>query len=210
MLDLTQVDKRLTGFYGGFSTTLVPSAANGLSSNYAYLSPYKNIKGPIDGINTKYTADGFKFNNVFDEKEAIGGDHLEPSHHGLLTRINLDTFAAVDVQFIDLEAIDPDLKGFAGGFQGGRHGYLTPYSKGFNDYASKVVRFDLLDFAPEKVEVLDFALKNEQVRAYEPRIDEIIKRVLGLPLSCASTFVWNISAANSDAISNTRRSSRAI
>mmetsp|Transcript_7459 Transcript_7459/g.15500 ORF Transcript_7459/g.15500 Transcript_7459/m.15500 type:complete len:814 (-) Transcript_7459:52-2493(-) len=166
ILDVSQVDKRLTGFYGGFSTNLVPSATNGLANNYAYLVPYKNVKGPIDGVNTKYTADGFKHNNVYDDKEAIGGDHLEPNHHGYLVRVNLDTFALADVSFIDLQTIDSDLKGFSGGFQGGRHGYLTPNSKGFNDYASKVVRFDLIEFTADRVEVLDLASKNDQLKGF--------------------------------------------
>lgn len=81
-------------------------------------------------------------------------------------RINLDTFQWSDVSVIDLTTIDEDLRGFASGFQGGQHGYLVPYSKGFGDYSSKVVRFSLVNFVPEEVEVLDLRKKNDQLMGF--------------------------------------------
>ncbi|GMH80028.1 hypothetical protein TL16_g08370 [Triparma laevis f. inornata] len=166
VLDLQTKDVRLAGFYGGFSTNFIPSVQNGLSANFAYLVPYKNLIGPVNGANTKYTSDGYKANEVFEDQESIGGDRLDPHHHGLLTRLNLDTFDTNDVDFIDLQELDPDLRGFAGGFQGGPHGYLVPYSKGFGDYASKLVRFDLLDFGLGGIEVLDLAEKSDQLKGF--------------------------------------------
>ena len=112
VLDLQTVDTRLAGFYGGFSTNLVPSAWNGLSNNFGYLVPYKNLIGPVGGINTEFTSDGYKYTtNVFEEQQSIGGDRLEPNHHGLLTRINLDTFSMSDVEFMDLQEVDVELRG---------------------------------------------------------------------------------------------------
>jgi len=166
VLDLTQKDKRLAGFYGGFATNLQPGNPFTPSANYAYLSPYKNMIGKVNGANTKYTVDGYKDYDIFDNQEAYGGDHLLSNEHGMLVRINLDTFDVAGVDFIDLTTIDPDLKGFSGGFQGGSRGYLVPYSKGFGDYASKVVRFSLLDFSVDSVEVLDLAQKDDQLMGF--------------------------------------------
>lgn len=166
VLDLQTKDVRLAGFYGGFAANIVPSIVNGLAADYAYLAPYKNLVGPVNGVNTKFTSDGYKANDVFDEQESIGGDRLQPNHHGCLTRINLDTFNVAGVDFIDLQEVDTDLRGFAGGFQGGLHGYLVPYSKGFGDYSSKLVRFDLLNFNFDGIEVLDLAGKSDELKGY--------------------------------------------
>ena len=56
---------------------------------------------------------------------------------------------------IDLSAYDPDLRGFAGGFVGGKYGYLAPYKNkiGNAGYFGKVVRINLETF--EVVGVLD-------------------------------------------------------
>ena len=89
--------------------------------------PYKNVEGPVNGFNTEYTADGFKDNEVLSEQESIGGDHLTPNEHGLLVKINLETFALEDIEVMDLTEVDLDLKGFANGFVAGGHGYLVPY-----------------------------------------------------------------------------------
>jgi hypothetical protein len=65
-----------------------------------------------------------------------------------------NNFCGVDV--IDLEEIDPSLKGFNGGFEYGGWGYLVPYTNG-PKFTSKVVRFNVSSFDPETVEVLDVA-----------------------------------------------------
>lgn len=78
VLDLSLKDRRLAGFYGGFATNLVPGGALGPANNYAYLVPYKNVVGKIDGINTKLTADGYKDYNIFDEQERYVINHWAP------------------------------------------------------------------------------------------------------------------------------------
>jgi len=158
--------KGLKGYYGGFAPSFNTSGVSGITANYGYLVPYKNMKGPVGGVNTQKTSDGFADNLIFDEQESYGGDHLRTNYHGRLVRVNLDTFNASDVEVIDLQNIDPDLKGFASGFVGGRHGYLVPYSHGMRKFFGKVVRFDLFDFSLEKVEVLDLTGVNSELRGF--------------------------------------------
>ena len=91
---------------------------------------------------------------------------MMPNEHGMLVRVNLDTFDAAGIDFLDLTQLDEDLKGFSGGFQGGSHGYLVPYSKGHGDYNSKVVRFSLLDFSLDSVEILDLGPKSDELKGF--------------------------------------------
>jgi hypothetical protein len=74
----------------------------------------------------------------------------------------ISTPCAVDV--LDLEQIDPDLRGFAGGFALGSHGYLVPQHNGVNA-SSKVTRFHLAQW-PAKVDVLDLALVDPELRGF--------------------------------------------
>ena len=111
VLDLSQKDSRLAGFYGGFSTNIIPGNPMSPPANYAYIVPYKNVIGPINGANTKFTADGYKDHNIFDSRESYGGDHLTPNEQGMLVRVNLDTFDVAGVDFMDLTQLDEELKG---------------------------------------------------------------------------------------------------
>ena len=156
----------LAGFYGGFAPSFQVGGVTGLNANFGYLVPYKNMRGPVGGINTKHTSDGFKYNSVVDEQESYGGDHLETNYHGKLVRFNADSFDVNDVEVIDLQLIDENLKGFATGFVGGKHGYLVPYSHGMGQYFGIVVRFDLLDFRKETVEVLNLEAINGELRGF--------------------------------------------
>ena len=47
-------------------------------------------------------------------------------YFGKVVRVDLATFS--QVQVLDLATIDPDLKGFWGGFASGGYGYFVPYS----------------------------------------------------------------------------------
>lgn len=69
---------------------------------------------------------------------------------------------AVDV--LNLEALDPHLRGFAGGFELGSHGYLVPQHNGVNA-SSKVARFHLARW-PTGVEVLDLAVVDPELRGF--------------------------------------------
>ncbi|GMI04166.1 hypothetical protein TrRE_jg1083 [Triparma retinervis] len=99
-------------------------------ANYAYIVPYKNIIGPINGANTKFTADGYKDHNIFDSRESYGGNHLTPNEQGMLVRVNLDTFNVAGVDFMDLTQLDEELKGFSGGFHGSSPSSSTDGPKG--------------------------------------------------------------------------------
>lgn len=51
--------------------------------------------------------------------------------------------------------VDPDLRGFAGGFAAGRWGFLVPYKnkEADGEFFGKMVRFDLRTFDPAGVTV---------------------------------------------------------
>ena len=52
---------------------------------------------------------------------------METHYHGKVVRFNCDNFNASEVTVLDLTEYDPDLRGFGGGFQAGKFGYLVPY-----------------------------------------------------------------------------------
>lgn len=103
---------------------------------------------------------------MLQEQESYGGDHLTPNEHGLLVKVNLDTFLAADVEVLDLTDKDIELKGFASGFTAGNHGYLVPYSGEFGTFHGRVVRFDLTDFSLDSVEVLVATDKDPSLRGF--------------------------------------------
>lgn len=157
VMDLRLVDKELAGFFGGFSYL---SAAD---IYYAFLVPHRNMRGPVDQVNSEYTVDGFTGEWVNKHRRAVGGDHLETHYHGKLVRVNLNNFThcstesvAVNcsevlepiVDVLDLTKFDPDLRGFAGGFVAGQFGYLVPYKnrEGPHGFFGKVVRINLENF----------------------------------------------------------------
>lgn len=49
---------------------------------------------------------------------------------------------------LDLTVVDPDLRGFTGGFVAGHWGFLVPFKskKGDGEFSGKMVRFDLRTF----------------------------------------------------------------
>jgi hypothetical protein len=77
-----------------------------------------------------------------------------------VARFDLSTFSVVQV--LDLEATDPDLKGFRGGFQDGTFGYVVPSNNGAN--FGKVARFDLSTFSV--VQVLDLAATDPDLKGF--------------------------------------------
>ena len=126
-LDLQDYDPELSGYFGGFGY----QTANG--KRYGFLVPYKQVTGPVGGVNTELTVDGYTTEEIPDmgrhARQALGGDQLETAYHGRLVRIDLDLFhdpqAAIEV--LDLTTIDQDLRGFGGGFVAASKGYLVPY-----------------------------------------------------------------------------------
>lgn len=58
------------------------------------------------------------------------------------------TYRYVEKQVLDLTMVDPDLRGFMGGFAAGHWGYLVPFKnrEAEAEYSGKMVRFDLLAF----------------------------------------------------------------
>ena len=104
-------------------------------------------------------------------------------YHGRLARFDLSNFHTSGVEYIDLSAIDTELKGFIGGFAVGDYGYLStrlhsnrcpgaaardhvdaaarrcavPYrfASGSSGRSGKVVRFAINNFNSGGIDVLD-------------------------------------------------------
>lgn len=105
------IAQELAGYFGGFSYRSLAGV------NYGYLAPHRNVQGPVDGVNPFFTVDGYTDEVVNKGRSSMGGDHLETNYHGKLVRFNCDNFNASEVTVLDLTEYDPDLRGFAGGFQ---------------------------------------------------------------------------------------------
>ena len=96
VIDLSKISQEVAGFFGGFSYR----TAAGL--NYGFLVPHRNVQGPVDGMNTEFTADGFTGEQVNLGRSAYGGDHLAAGYHGNVVRIDLDKFNVSGVTVLDL------------------------------------------------------------------------------------------------------------
>jgi hypothetical protein len=164
----------------------------GVFSNYGYLVPHFNGRsfGKLVRVNLDYfgvcglSTQTAKGNTMYIFKDKEGEWNEEPRMTSKVVPTWLSnssslryyppgtapignssgTVCAVDV--MDLEKIDPDLKGFAGGFADPirSHGYLVPHHNGVNATA-KVVRFSLRDW-PNNVEVLDLSIADNELRGF--------------------------------------------
>jgi len=157
ILDLRDKKPELGGYFGGFS-----------HRNYGYLVPYRNVRGPVGGVNTRYSCDGFKDVNMVDTQATNGGDHIEPNYQGMLVRFRLDNFTSSTIEVLDLTKYDPDLRGFSGGFVVGDQAILVPYRNrnlaNNQGFFSKVVKVDLNDFST--VFIMDLSHKSQTLRGF--------------------------------------------
>jgi hypothetical protein len=69
----------------------------------------------------------------------------------------------LQVQSLDLMAVDSDLRGFAGGFSDGRYGYFVP---NFQGNFGKVARVDLQNFAAGGVTELDLTTVDGDLKGF--------------------------------------------
>lgn len=67
--------------------------------------------------------------------------------------MDLQNFTTSGVTALDLTTVDPELRGFAGGFTDGRYGYFVPLTNGAA--FGKIARVDLQNFVTATVTVLD-------------------------------------------------------
>ena len=162
VLNLQSVDSALAGFYGGFT-----------DGRYGYLVPFYNTAGPSGRLVrvdlTNFTTGGVSVLNlagVDPDLVSFYGGFTDGRYGyvfgtgyspvtGKVARIDLANFTAGGVTVLDLATVNPALKGFIGGFQDGRFGYLIPYNNGTNH--GNLVRVDLANFAASGVTVLDLA-----------------------------------------------------
>ena len=60
--------------------------------------------------------------------------------------MDLQNFVTTSVTVLDLSLVDPQLKGFDGGFTEGRYGYFVPQQYDSSHYDGKVARMDHIQF----------------------------------------------------------------
>ncbi len=174
ILDLTTVDATLKGFLGGFS-----------DGRYGYFVPYDN--GARFGKVVRVDLQNFSSGGV----TVLDLTTIDPSLKGFqggfsdglygyfiphststnaflgkLVRVDLQNFSIGGVTVLDLTAVDPDLKGFRGGFSDGRYGYFVPYQNATNVYSGKVVRVDLQNFTSGGITVLDLTLVDADLKGF--------------------------------------------
>ncbi|CAM9457378.1 unnamed protein product [Ascophyllum nodosum] len=161
ILDLSSVDAEVGGFFGGFAW-----------EGYGYLVPSRSFQGPTGGVNSNLSSDRFappsaplgygystKQNSV---------DRMKPAYSGKLVRVDLTDFSLSGVEVLDLTMVDPELRGFAGGFAAGHWGYLVPFKNKEPDsgFSGKMVRIDLRTFDYAGVTVLDLTRVDESLRGF--------------------------------------------
>ena len=163
ILNLQAVDSGLAGFYGGFT-----------DGRYGYLYSYVNNSGAsgrfvrIDLNNFTATPSAVTWidlASVDPQLVAHLGGFTDGRYgyvfgggsptNGKVARIDLANFTTGGVTVLDLTTVNPALKGFVGGFQDGRYGYLVPYNNGA--FHGNLVRIDLGNFSTSGVTVLDVA-----------------------------------------------------
>ncbi|CAM9243846.1 unnamed protein product [Ectocarpus sp. 12 AP-2014] len=152
VLDLHTVDPEVGGFFGGFAW-----------EGYGYLVPCRSFQGPVGGVNTNLSADGSAWSSSFLGSDSTWGGsgqkagRLQPAYSGKLVRVDLSDFSSSGVQVLDLTEVDPDLRGFTGGFAAGHWGFLVPFKnkEADREFSGKMVRFDLRTFDHAGVTVRD-------------------------------------------------------
>jgi hypothetical protein len=157
-LDLTQTSPGLKGFSGGFH-----------DGTFGYLVPFDDglfsEGGDLNGRVARFRLETFDDVQTLDlskrdkDLKGFGGGfhdgtygYLEPFFNGAPTgkvaRFSLAKFDADSIEELDLTEVDPDLKGFDGGFVYGPYAYLIPFQNGTGQSPfGKVVRFDTKTFS---------------------------------------------------------------
>jgi hypothetical protein len=159
-IDLATVDPDLVGFEGGFT-----------DGRYGYLVPNKGeTSGKIARIDLQsFITSSVTILNLAAVDSDLHGfyDSFTDGRYGYfvpfvnasftpfgkIARVDLQNFTTSGVTVLNLQAIDPDLKGFSDGFTDGRYAYLVP-GFGINP-TGKIPRIDLQNFTAGGVTVLD-------------------------------------------------------
>jgi len=155
-LELSEYDTHVGGYYGGL-----------VYGDSGYLVPHRTNIGPIGGIHSRYTADGYKPAPAHLPRLEAGGGHLEAEYSGAVLRLNLTEFSVGAVEHLDLADLYPDLRGFAGGFVVGKYGYLVPYKNQERlegGHHGNLVKLDLETF--ELVQWLDLTELDPDLKGF--------------------------------------------
>ncbi len=170
VLDLTTVDANLKGFRGGFT-----------DGHYSYFVPNDNGVpfGKVARVDLQnFTAGGVTVLDLTTIDANLKGfrggftdgrfGYLVPYNNGApfgkVARVDLQNFTSGGVTILDLTTIDPNLKGFVGGFTDGYYGYFVPYNNGA--HFGKVARVDLQNFTSGGVTVLDLTIIDPNLKGF--------------------------------------------
>ena len=160
----------LVGFVMGFKDLF----------GYAYYVPHRNNQNGIGerhGLLARVKMDSFDAVEFVDvaaqDPELVGfvggyaagqWGYLLPRYDGAkfafkIARVNLQDFRTVQVLDLSLSKYGNSLTGFYGGFTTGSHGYIVPDNNVVGKFgaarATRLVRFNMGEFTPSAVDVLD-------------------------------------------------------
>jgi len=163
ILNLQNVDAALAGFTGGFT-----------DGRYGYLYSYYNNSAPSGRLVRidlhSFAAGGVAvvdLASIDPDLVGLAGGFTDgryayvfgagyPTVNGKVARIDLGNFAVGGVTVLDLTTVNAAYKGFVGGFQDGRYGYLVPYNNGAPH--GNLVRIDLANFSTSGVSGINLAV----------------------------------------------------
>ncbi|CAM9319638.1 unnamed protein product [Chrysoparadoxa australica] len=139
---MTEKDPLRSGYFGGFSSIVGGEA-------FGYLSPFFN------GVDYHGQAVQVDLSRFRDESAETYCEDMDPAA----------LEAGCVFRTVDLEAVDPQLKGFTGGFVYDGKAYFIPFHNG-EGAATKLVRIDAVTFDAASVEVLDVGLVDPTVGGF--------------------------------------------
>lgn len=161
-IDLGTVNRSLGGYSGGFQ-----------DGDWSCFNPFRTYVGPFGGLRSTDEVDNYQ---------------LRPYYHSYLLCVHAWAWTANKTESIanatrvvDLEDVDPELRGFSEALRVGRYAYLTPLAERPHSYTSKVIRINLgtvdighmLDYLDannmkirEIVDVLNLKLIDENLKGF--------------------------------------------
>jgi hypothetical protein len=168
LLNLTAIDSGLFGFSGGFTDGrygyLVPMYFSGgkavridlsdFSANGVTILDWTTIDNSLVGFSSGFTDGRYGY--------YVPSWNSSSVPHGRVVRIDLNNFSLSGVTILDLTTVEPDLKGFGGGFSDGQYAYFVPGYPGLG----KVARIDQKDFTAQGVDWIDLAVHDPSLRGF--------------------------------------------
>ena len=169
-VDVASVNPNYKGFQGGFTDGrygyLVPEYNGAFHGNCVRVDLQNFTTSSVTNVNVAAVNDAFKgFGGGFtDGRYGYYVPNNNGSFHGNFVRIDLQNFTPSGVMSIDVNLVNPALKGFVGGFINGNYAYLVPHYNGA--YHGNFVRIDLQNFTTSGVTSINLETINVAYKGF--------------------------------------------